>query len=57
MICRMGFKPNAMESWAHILSEAAKLLGIDEAELLSKDEIAVLNGKANPERLIIEKTA
>jgi phosphoketolase len=40
-------------TWAHILNEAARLLGIDATELLSKDEIAALNGKANPEGVII----
>jgi phosphoketolase len=40
-------------TWAHIVSEAAKLLKVPAAKLLTKKEIAALNGKANPEGVII----
>ena len=40
-------------TWAHIVLEAARLLKVPVTKLLSKKEIAALNGKANPEGVII----
>ena len=39
-------------TWGHILIEAAGLLGIPREEFLTSEEIAALDGKANPEGVI-----
>jgi hypothetical protein len=40
-------------TWAHIVLEAARLLKVPVTKLLTKKEIAAINGKANPEGVII----
>jgi len=40
-------------TWAHILLEAAKLLKVPVTKLLTRNEMAAINGKANPEGVII----
>jgi len=40
-------------TWAHIVLEAARLLKVFVTKLLTKKEIAAINGKANPEGVII----
>ena len=40
-------------TWDHILLEAAGLLKVPVAKLLTKNELAAINGKANPEGVII----
>jgi phosphoketolase len=40
-------------TWAHILDEAARLLGLPREELLTSQELAALDGRANPEGIII----
>jgi len=40
-------------SWAHILGEAARLLGIPPEGLLASEELAALDGRAAPEGVII----
>lgn len=40
-------------TWAHILSEITRLLNIPQEKLLTLEEIAALNGQANPEGIII----
>jgi phosphoketolase len=40
-------------TWGHILTEAARLLDIPREELLTPKEIAALDGKANPEGVIV----
>ena len=40
-------------TWAHIVLEAAKLLKVPVTKLLTKKEIEAINGKANPEGVII----
>jgi len=40
-------------TWGHILIEAARLLDIPREELLTSNEIAALDGKANPEGVIV----
>jgi hypothetical protein len=40
-------------TWAHILNEAARILNVPREELLSSEELAALDGRANPERVII----
>ncbi|MFA5367749.1 MAG: xylulose 5-phosphate 3-epimerase, partial [Dehalococcoidia bacterium] len=40
-------------TWAHILMESAHLLKIPATKLLTRKEIAALEGKANPEGVII----
>ena len=42
-------------TWAHILLESAKLLKVPMTKLLTKNELATINGKANPEGVIIEE--
>jgi phosphoketolase len=40
-------------TWAHILWEIASILGLTQEELLTSEELAVLNGRASPEGVII----
>jgi phosphoketolase len=40
-------------TWAHILDEAAQLLGLPRQDLLTAQEIAALDGKASPHGVII----
>jgi hypothetical protein len=40
-------------TWAHILLEAALLLGMAPTDLLTAEELAVLEGKAAPHGIII----
>lgn len=40
-------------TWAHILGEASRLLGMAPNELLSADELLALNGRKSPEGIII----
>jgi len=42
-------------SWAHILAEAARLLGLAEATLLNVDECAALAGERSPEGIILHQ--
>ncbi|MBX3319535.1 MAG: hypothetical protein KF890_06625 [Nitrospira sp.] len=44
-------------SWAHCLREAARLLHLTEAELLSEDERRALDGKLSPHGVIIPHVA
>ncbi len=39
-------------TWAHVLLEVARVLGLLQEELLTSEELAVLNGKASPEVVI-----
>ncbi len=39
-------------TWAHAVEAAARVLGIDRADLLSEDELAVLDRRASPEGVI-----
>jgi phosphoketolase len=40
-------------TWAHILNEAAQLLGLPRQDLLTAEEIATLDGQASPHGVII----
>ncbi len=40
-------------TWAHVLEEAGRLLGIDRADLLSAEERAALDREASPEGVIV----
>ena len=40
-------------TWAHVLQEASRVLGISRDRLLSTEEMAALDGKANPQGIII----
>jgi hypothetical protein len=40
-------------TWAHIVLEAARLLKVPVTKLLTKKDIEAINGKANPEGVII----
>jgi hypothetical protein len=40
-------------TWAHVLVETACVLGLAREELLTSEELAALDGKASPERVII----
>jgi hypothetical protein len=40
-------------SWAHIVSEAARLLSVSHEQLLTAKEIAALDGKLSPEGTIL----
>jgi phosphoketolase len=40
-------------TWAHILEESARILGLPREDLLSKEELAAVDGKASPEEVII----
>jgi phosphoketolase len=40
-------------TWAHILSDAARILDIPRKELLTSEELTALDGKASPEKVII----
>jgi len=39
-------------SWAHILMEVARILGMFQEELLTSNELAALEGKASPEGIL-----
>ena len=39
-------------TWVHILLEVARVLGMLQEELLTPEELAVLDGKASPEGVI-----
>lgn len=39
-------------SWAHIAAKAAEMLGLKPGRVLSKDEVAALDGKRSPDGLI-----
>jgi phosphoketolase len=41
-------------TWAHIIEETARILGISRQELLTAEERAALDGKASPEGIIIQ---
>jgi len=41
------------QSWAHVVDAAAKLLKLRRQGVLTKDEIAVLDGKASPHGVVI----
>ncbi len=41
------------QSWAHILDASARLLKLRRASVLTKDEMAVLDGKASPHGVVI----
>ena len=40
-------------TWAHVLQEAARVLGMSDEELLSAEERAALSGQTSPEGVII----
>lgn len=40
-------------TWAHILEESARLLGLPQEDLLTREEIAAIRGQASPEGVII----
>ena len=40
-------------TWAHVLSEVARVLGLSQEDLLSPQELMALDGKASPEGVII----
>jgi phosphoketolase len=40
-------------TWAHLLEESARVLSLPRKELLTKEELAALDGKASPEGVII----
>jgi phosphoketolase len=40
-------------TWAHTIDKAAQLLGLPREKLLSSEEVAALDGRANPEGVII----
>ena len=40
-------------SWAHLLQEAARLLGRSREVVLTPEEIAALDGASSPERVIL----
>ena len=40
-------------SWAHLLQEAARLLGRSREAFLTPEEIAALDGASSPERVIL----
>jgi hypothetical protein len=40
-------------TWAHILDEAARLLGLPRQDVLTEDELAALDGQASPHGVII----
>ena len=44
-------------TWAHILLEAARVLGLPSEELLAQGEMAALEGRASPHGVIIEISA
>jgi phosphoketolase len=39
-------------SWAHILLEVTRVLGMPQEELLTPEDFAALSGKASPERIL-----
>jgi len=39
-------------TWVHILLEVARVLGMLQEELLTPEELAVLDGKSSPEGVI-----
>ncbi len=41
-------------TWAHILAESGRLLGVRREELLTADELAALDGQTSPEGIIIK---
>lgn len=41
-------------TWAHILVEAARLLGLPREDILSAEELAVIDGKLAPEGIVIK---
>jgi hypothetical protein len=40
-------------SWAHVLAEAARVLGLPREDVLTAQELAALDRKASPEGVII----
>jgi hypothetical protein len=40
-------------TWAHILEEAARLLGLPRQDVLTEEELAALDGQASPHGVII----
>jgi hypothetical protein len=40
-------------TWAHVLAEAARILGLAREELLTSEELSALDGKASPEGVIV----
>jgi phosphoketolase len=40
-------------TWAHIVAEAARLLGISRQTLLTEDEMAAIDGKVCPEGIVV----
>ncbi len=39
-------------TWAHVVAEAARILGVPEGDLLTPEELTAMNGKATPEGII-----
>ncbi len=42
-------------SWCHILIEVAQVIGVSRDELLSPEELTVIDGRASPEGIVYEK--
>ncbi len=42
-------------SWCHILIEVAQVIGVSRDELLSPEELAVMDGRASPEGIVYEE--
>jgi hypothetical protein len=40
-------------TWAHVLLEVARVLGLSQEDLLSPQELMALHGRASPEGVII----
>ena len=40
-------------SWAHVLLEVARVLGMPQEDVLSQQELEALNGRASPEGIIL----
>jgi hypothetical protein len=41
-------------TWAHILEEAARLLGLPRQDVLTEEELAALDGQVSPHGVIIQ---
>lgn len=39
------------QSWAHLVQQAAQLLGVDEQEWLDAEQLAAVNGQGSPDKL------
>ena len=40
-------------SWAHILAESTRVLGLPREDVLTREELAALDGKASPEGVVV----